>query len=164
MSQGTAVAAKLDVASIMDLLQDSLRDVNASDLGCPRVAPSVGVVSCTYHQWFMPFSRRMSYCQLPVSGRCMRRFLQFRLGSHLLPIATGRFAGGRRLARADRVCSHSDGVSIADELHLVFECPALASVRQKYTQPFTAATDAMRQDAHMQVFRFILDCLDVFEV
>ena len=69
MSQGTAVAAKLEVATIMDLLQDSLRDVNASDLGCPRVAPSVGVVSCTYHQWFMPFSRHRRYCQLSVSGR-----------------------------------------------------------------------------------------------
>ena len=168
MSQDIASTSQLDVASIMDLLQDSLQHVTAPDLGCPRVAPSVGVVSCTYHQWFMPFSKHKRYCQLPVSGRRMRRFLQFRLGSHSLPIATGRFAGGRHLARADRVCPHCDGVSIADELHLVFECPALASVRQQYAQLFTADTDSMRsffgQNAHMQVFQFILDCLDVFEV
>ena len=61
-----------------------------------------------------------------------------------------------------------DGDSIADELHLVFESPAWASVRQKCAQLFTPATDSTRsffgQDAQMQIFRFILDCLDVCEV
>ncbi len=52
------------------------------DLYCPRVAPSVGVVSCTYHHWFMPFSTRRRYRQLPVSGKRMQRFLQFKLPSH----------------------------------------------------------------------------------
>ena len=100
-------------------------------------------------------------------GAC-RRFLQFRLGSHSLPIATGRFAGGHHLARSGRVCSHCDGVSVADELHMVFECPALALIREKYAGLFTPATDNMRsffgQDAHVQVFKFILDCLDFLEV
>ena len=132
------------------------------------MAPSAGIVTCTYHQWFLPFSKRRRYCQLPVSARRMQRFLQFRLGSHSLPIATGCFAGGHHLPRSDRVCSHCGGASVADELHMVFECPALALIRQNYAELFTPATDNMRsffaQDAHMQVFKFILDCLDFLEV
>ena len=33
---------------------------------------------------------RLTSCHMPVSGRRMQRFLQFRLGCHGLPIATGR--------------------------------------------------------------------------
>ena len=50
-------------------------------------------VRCTYHHWFQPFSARRRYCQLPDSGKNMKRFLQFRLGCHKLPTATGRCAG-----------------------------------------------------------------------
>ena len=73
-------------------------------LYCPRAAPTQGVVSCTYEQWFEPYSPRRRYCQLPVSGRRMQRFLQFRLGCHGLPIATGRLAGAGHVGRADRAC------------------------------------------------------------
>ncbi len=160
--------SRLDVTAVMELLRSSLQDVDDSELGCPRVAPSVGVVTCTYRQWFLPFSRRRRDCQLPVSARRMHRFLQFRLGSHSLPIATGRIASGHHLPRSDRVCSRCGGVFSADELHMVFECPALALIRQNYAELFTLATDSMRsffaQDAHMQVFKFILDCLDFLDV
>ena len=47
----------------------------------------------TCEQWFKPYSPRRRYCQLPVSGRRIQRFLQFRLGCHGLPIASGRLAG-----------------------------------------------------------------------
>ena len=144
----------------------SLQGVNGLHLGCPRVAPSAGVVTYTYHQWFFPFSKRRGYCQLPFSARRMQHFLQF--ASHSLPIVTGWFAGRHHLARSDRVCSHCDGVSVADEIHVVFECPALTLVRQKYAELFTPATDNMRsffgQESHMQVFKFILDCLDFLDV
>ena len=56
----------------------------------------------------------------------MQRFLQFRLGSHQLLIVFGRFAG---VVRASRVCTHCDSVAVADELHMIFECPALQAVR-----------------------------------
>ena len=46
-------------------------------LHCPRAAPSVGVVACTYHHWFRPFSQHRRYCQLPVSGRRMQRVSTF---------------------------------------------------------------------------------------
>ena len=113
MSQDFTTVSRLDVTAVMELLHSSLQDVYDSELGCPRVAPSVGVVTCTYRRWFLPFSRRRRYCQLPVSARRMHLFLQFRLGSHSLPIATGRIAGGHHLPRSDRVCSRCGGVFVA---------------------------------------------------
>ena len=102
-------------------------------LHCPRAAPAVGVVACTYHHWLEPFSQHRRYCQLPVSGRRMQRFLRFKLGPGRLPIDLGRFAGGQHVARAkllNKVCTHCGKVAIADEMHMIFECPALQAVRQ----------------------------------
>ena len=94
----------------------------------------------------------------------MQRFLQFRLGSHSLPIVAGRFAGGQHVARTDRVCTHCGGVAVADELHMIHECPVLQPLRQRYAALFSTNTDTMRsffaQQDHMQVFNFVLDCLD----
>ena len=42
---------------------------NSGSLYRPRSAPTQGVVSCTYEQWFEPHRPRRGYCQLPVSGR-----------------------------------------------------------------------------------------------
>jgi len=168
MCRDSGVACIHDVPAIVELLQQHLQGVNAFGLHCPRAALSAGVVSCTYHQWFRPYSKRRRYCQLPVSGRRMQRFLQFRLASHGLPIVTGPFSGGQHVARADRVCLHCGGTSIADELHMVLECAALQPLRQQYATLFSPDTDTMRsffaQRDHMQVFNFILDCLDVLKI
>ena len=157
----------LDVPTILGLLQQTFLSVSDFGSYCPRAAPSAGVVACTYHQWFRPYSKRRRYCQMPASGRRMQRFLQFRLGSHALPVAIGRYAGSHHADRADRVCSHCDSDSIADELHLVFECDALQPFRQRYAALFTPETDTMRsffgQRDHMQVFKFV-DCLDFLNI
>ncbi len=98
----------------------------------------------------------------------MQRFLQFRLGSHQLPIVLGRFAGAQHVDRANRVSSHCGSVAVADEMHMIFECPALQAVRQQYALLFSTNTSTMRsffaQQDHMQVFKFVLDCLDVFHI
>ena len=166
MSSNPGVASVLDVSAVMVLLHTDLQGVNDFALYCPRTAPSVGVVSCTYHQWFQPYSKRRRYCQLPVSGRRMQRFLQFRLSSHSLPIVTGSFAG-QHVTRADRVCSRCADRSVGDEIHVVFKCPALWPFRQQYAALFTSDTDTMRscfEQDHMQVFSFILDCLDFLDI
>ncbi len=69
-------------------LHDQGRDLRSGRqdhyaLRCPRAAPTVGVVACTYHHWFRPFSQRRRYCQLPVSGRRMQRFLQVLISCQL---------------------------------------------------------------------------------
>ncbi len=51
-----------------------------------------------------------------------------------------------------------------DEMHLVFECAALASLRSRYASLFTGSTDTMRsffaQPDHVGVFHYVVDCLD----
>ncbi len=46
------------------------------------------------------------------------------------------------------------------------ECPALRMLRQQYAPLFSTDTNTMRsffaQQDHMQVFKFVLSCLDVF--
>ena len=168
MPLGRGAVPVLEVGSIVDALRQHLGSTHDYALHCLRAAPSVGVVACTYHHWFRLFSQRRRYCQLPVSGRRMQRFLQFRLGSHQLQIVLGCFAGGQNVARAYRVCTHCGRMAVADGLHMIFECPALQAVRQQYAPLFSTDTNTMRsffaQQDHMQFFRFVLDCLDVFHI
>ncbi len=70
-------------------------------------------------------------CHLPVSGRGMQRFLQFRLGCHSLPVAAGRLAGAAHVDRAHRVCLACNSGAVGDEMHLVFKFTALASLRSR---------------------------------
>lgn len=42
-------------------------------------------------------------------------FLQFRLGSHHLPVLLGCFAGAQVVARVTRVCTHYGVVVVADD-------------------------------------------------
>ncbi len=83
-------------------------------------------------------------------------------------IVTGRLSGGQHVDRAARVWSHCGGHAVADELHMVHEFSALQPLRQQYAALFTADTDTVRsffaQQDHMQVFNFILDCLDFLQI
>ena len=158
----------MEVAAVIEALREHLGGTHSHALHCPGAAPSAGVVSCTYHHWFRPFSKRRRYCQLPVSGRRMQRFLQFRLASHNLPIVAGRFSGDQHVASTDRVCTHCGGIAVADELHMIHECPVLQPLEVQYAALFTPDTNTMksffaRQD-HMQVFKFVLDCLDFLKL
>ena len=98
----------------------------------------------------------------------MQRFLQFRLGCHNLPIATGRLAGAGHLDRANRVCLACNRGAIGDEKHMIFECTALAPLRQKHAYLFTPATDTMRsffaQPDHLGVLNYVIDCLDFMDI
>ena len=53
MPRGRGVVPVMEVAAIIEALREHLRYA----LHCPRAAPSAGFVSCTYHQWFRPFSK-----------------------------------------------------------------------------------------------------------
>ncbi len=154
----------LEIDSIVEALTVQLQDMGSAALYCPREAPTRGVVSCTYEQWFRPYSLRRRYCHLPVSGRGMQRFLQFRLGCHGLPVAGGRLAGAAHVGRAHRVCLACNGGAVGDEMHLIFECTALASLRSRYASLFTDTAGTMRsffaQPDHIGVFHYVVDCLN----
>ena len=64
MLRVTDVVPLLDVDGVVDALTERLTCIGPGSVYCPHVAPSWGVVSCTYEQWFKPFSPRRRYCQL----------------------------------------------------------------------------------------------------
>ena len=161
MPLGRGAVPILEVGTIVEALRQHLRSTDDYALHCPRAAPSVVVVACTYHHWFRPCSQHRRYCQLPVSGGRMQQFLQFRLGSHQLPIVLVRFAGGQHVARANRVCTHCVSVAVAEELHMIFDCPALQALRHRYAPLFSMDINTMNsffaQQDHMQIqFKFVL--------
>ena len=158
----------LDVDNIVGVLITQLQDMGNGALYRPRMALSRGVVSCTYQQWFRPYSLRRHYCHLPVSGKRMRRFLQFRLGCHRLPIDAGRFAGAAHGDRAQRVCLFCNSGAVGDERQLMFDCVALAPWRSEHAGLFTGSTDTMKsvfaQPDHVGVFHNVIDCLDFMKI
>ena len=58
----------------------------------PRAAPSKGAKLCTYHHWFgRPNKVHCEpYYELPMSITRLRALVQFRLGSHSLPVVWAR--------------------------------------------------------------------------
>ena len=98
----------------------------------------------------------------------MQRFLQFRLGCHGLPIATGRSAGTGHVDRANRVCLACNSGVFGDEVHMVLECAALAPLRQQHADLFTPHTDTMRsffaQQDHLGVLSYFTDCLNFMHI
>ncbi|DBA83729.1 TPA: hypothetical protein ACH3X1_006263 [Trebouxia sp. C0004] len=63
------------------------------------------------------------------------------LGCHSLPIAAGRLAGAAHVPRAHRVCLACNSGAVGEEMHLPFECTALASLLSQYASLFTGSTD-----------------------
>ena len=150
------VVPLFDVDGVVDALTERLTCVGPGRMYCPRVASSQGVVSCTYKQWFRPVSPRRRYCRLPVSGRRMQRFLQFRLGCHALPIATGCLAVSGHVDRAHRVCLACNSGAVGDVEHMIFGCPALTFLRHRHADLFTPSTDTMRFVLHSRIIEGFL--------
>ena len=71
----------------------------------------------------MPSNLRFEpYDELPMGISKLWAMVQFRLGSHTLPVEQGRFARPavpRHLCR----CAVCDTQAVGDELHCVFDCP-----------------------------------------
>ena len=70
--------------------------------------------------------------------------VQFRLGSHTLPIEQGRFARPA-LPRHLRRCTVCDTQALGDELHYVFDCPHFSNIRAQFPGLFQDAAGCMRQ-------------------
>ena len=85
------------------------------------------------------------------------------MGCHNLPWDLGRRQGVPRL---HRVCTLCAGENPGDEQHVVFECPGLQDIRDRYPGLFGehAATmlQFMWQDDICGVAMFIKECLGVY--
>ena len=127
----------------------------------PRLAPSTGIHRCTYVRWFArrPNVSKHKLLYLPMSSRKLRKFIQFRVGQHDLPIATGRWRG---IPRYERFCDMCHMRLVGDEQHFVFYCPAMQSVRDQYPDLFQSQTRSLRQFVWQmdtpRVVNFIVDC------
>ena len=59
-------------------------------------------------------------------------------------MAAGSLAGASHVDRANRVCLACKSGAGGDERHMMFECAALAPLRQQHADHFTPRTDTMR--------------------
>ena len=108
---------------------------------CPRTCPAAGASLCTYYRWFdrpRALRRPGPLLMQPLSARCMRTLLRFRLGAHSLPVVMGRRTG---TPRAQRLCQQCDQHAVGDERHMVL----LQAVRDKYAALFTNGACTMQQ-------------------
>ena len=141
MPAGWAVLPTLDVDAVVSSLQLSLKLPDPVCLD-PRVAPSQGVVQCTYVNWFLPSQAKFRSCYFRAAAHRVQKFLAFKLGCHGLPVAMGRRSG---MPRSARLCPHCHDGNVGDELHMVFECSFLQPLRVHYANLFSNNIQTMRQ-------------------
>ncbi len=111
----------------------------------PRTAPSAGAKACTYLRWFARSGKMPAepYLELPISLSKLKRLVQFRLGSHDLPVEQGRMARPMVL-RYLRRCTLCSRRALGDERHFMLECPQFDDVRARYADLLQDARDSMR--------------------
>ena len=73
----------------------------------------------------------------------LRALLQFRMGSHALPVEQGRFARPV-IPRNLRRCTLCSTRSVGDERHDLLECPKFHESRAQYAELFDSSAGAMR--------------------
>ena len=102
------------------------------------------------------------YFELPISLSKLRRLMQFRLGSHDLPIEQGRHL---RLPRHRGVCRLCHTGALGDERHMLLECPALADLRDEYSPLVAECSGVMARLVWARnqpmVSKYIIACLDI---
>ena len=142
----------IDIGQLQSLLRGGRQRI-WDDLDiCPRTAPSQGARKCTYARWFRkPFWAGTSPLTLPRTHAAMQRLLRFRTGCHGLPKDVGSQSGVPRHQRVCQLC----GTGFGDEMHLVFECAAMADLRGQISRYFSATSD----DAAIHVAaKYAADC------
>ena len=152
----------LNLAQIAQLLKCRASAVwDTLDI-CPRTCPSPKARLCTYRAWFTrpAVAPRKSLLMLPLPASYIRKFLRFRMGCHDLPIVRGSWSN---TSRADRHCALCGPGTCGDEKHLVFECPHVQPVRDKYASLFPCATmvQFFWQDDLLGVAKFVCEGLDI---
>ena len=126
-------------------MQDRLRRVWDGCHVSPRTAPSKGAKLCTYFAWFFHPSQLTfePYYDIPMPISRLQLLLQFRMGSHSLPVERGRLARPA-IPRHLRRCTFCGTGAPGDERHFVFDCPHFAHVRRQFRSLFDDADGTMQ--------------------
>ena len=122
------IFSKTDVMLRLVAKRANAMDALAAD---PRSAPSDGVTFCTlvrYHCLPHSYQPHDLYT-LPLSRRACQVLLNFTLGVSHLPLHAGRRAN---VPRAQRTCPLCTLGLVANEFHMLFECPALLPLRMRF--------------------------------
>ena len=148
----------IDIGHLQSLLRGGRQRI-WDDLDiCPRTAPSQGARKCTYARWFRkPFWAGTSPLTLPLTHAAMQRLLRFRTECHGLPKDIGSHRLSIHVPRHQRVCQLC-GTGFGDEMHLVFECAAMADMRGQFPdifQPHQTMQQFMWQPNMLQVAKFL---------
>ena len=111
----------------------------------PRTAPSKRAKLCTYFAWFLRPSqlKTVPYFELPLPISRVQLLMQFRMGSHALPVEQGRLAKPavpRHLCR----CTLCGTRALGDERHFVFDCPHFAHIRREFRSLYQDAECTMQ--------------------
>ena len=126
----------------------------------PRLAPSKGAKLCTYFAWFLRPGRLgvEPYFDIPMPLSRMRLLMQFRMGSHSLPVEQGRLVRPM-IPRQLRRCTLCDTHAVGDERHYVFDCPRFAHIRRQFRSLFQDADGAMQSFVWHRNQKAVCHCL-----
>ena len=127
---------EIDLAKLKSLLAERTLARWAGLHVCPRTCPSEGATRVKYAQWFArpEGDTRKGYIALNLGLKRTRMMLRFRMGAmYSLPIYNRDIP-----ERQERVCQCCDSGALGDERHVLLECRALQSVRDRYAHLFTS--------------------------
>ena len=126
---------------------------------------------CNYWRWFaranMPHrrsARTLYHSQL--SPTRLRRYMRFRLSCTPLPVVQGR---RNAVPRMQRHCHQCNLMLMGDQRHVVFECPRVQFVRDRYPRlfddnPAQSMLSFMNQEDERSVVKFIIECLNELDL
>ena len=111
----------------------------------PRTAPFKGAKLCTYHHWFgRPSNLQFEPTyELPMGISKLWALVQFRLGSHTLPIEQGHFARPA-LPRYLHRCTTCHTQAVGNKLHCMSGCLHFSDIRAQFPGLFPDAAGCMR--------------------
>jgi hypothetical protein len=114
----------------------------------PRMASSTEVTYSTYENWFAS----APFYELPAEHAALwtssfhllgglkrshlLALLRFRLGAHDLRVVSGKWERHNGLPRSLRLCERCSQHCVEDEYHMVFDCDAYESIRDRHRPLF----------------------------
>ena len=113
-----------------------------------------------YFAWFFRAGhlRFKPHLDIPMPLSRLRSLMQFRMGSHSLPVEQGRLA--RPMVPPQlRQCTLCDTHAISDERHFVFDCRHFAHLRRQFRSLIQDADGAMQSFMWHQNQKAVCHCL-----